>query len=111
MTLWRSFSGSKPQSGEDRVGGGMIGLTPDPFLDARQSFRGLMDVVAVGDVGERFEQLLETFVAAEHRRGRGFDAGAASRSPRRRPYPVVLIHPSAFPRGCLAATQSPPVAG
>jgi hypothetical protein len=110
MTLSRYFSGGKPQSGEDRIGGGMIGLPPDPILYSRQPFGGLMDVVAVGDVGEGFEQLFEALGAPEHRRGRRL-AGTATRRARRRPHSFVLTHPSAFPCGCSAATQSPSAAG
>jgi hypothetical protein len=111
MTLLRYFSGGKPQSGENRIGGGMIGLAPDPLLDPCQTLRGLVYVVAVGDVDKRREQLLEAFGAAEDRRGYGFFVRAASRRPRRRPQSLVLAHPSAFPRDCSAATQNPSVAG
>jgi hypothetical protein len=69
-----------------------------------------MDVVAVGDVGERFEQLFETFAAAEDSAA-GDTAGAASWRVRGRPYLVDLIHPSAFFRAIPAATQTRPVAG
>ena len=55
MKLWPPFSGSKPQRGEDGVGGGRLGLPLDPLLDAHEPFGRLMDVVAVGDVGEGFE--------------------------------------------------------
>lgn len=111
MTLSRYFSRSKTQSGEDRVGGGMIGLPPDPLLYSRQTLGGLVDVVAVGDVDERFEQFLEAFGAAEHRGGCRFAAGTASRRRRRPLYSFVLTHPTAFPRGCSPATQNHPVAG
>jgi hypothetical protein len=110
MTLSRYFSGGKPQSGENRIGGGMIGLTPDPLLNSRQALRGLVDIVAVGDVDKGFEQFLEAFGAAEDR-GNGFFARAALRRSRRRPQSLVLAHPSAFPRDCSAATQNPSVAG
>ena len=111
MTLSRYFSGGKPQSVEDRIGGGMIGLAPDPLLYPRQTLGRLVDVVAVGDVDKGFEQLLQAFGAAEHRRGRRRLAGTASRRARRRSHSLVLTHPSAFPLGCSAATQSPPIAG
>lgn len=110
MTLWRYFSGGKPQSGEDRIGGGMIGLTPDPLLDARQAFGRLVDVVAIGDVDKGFEEFFETFGASEYGIGRGL-GGTASRRARRRLHPLVLPHPSTFPRHCSAATQSPSLAG
>jgi hypothetical protein len=108
MTLLRSFSGSKPQRGEDRVDGGPISLTLDPFLHTRQAFGGLMDVVAI-DIREGFEQLFEAFGATED--GRCRVTGSASRRARRRPHSLVLTHPTAFLRGCSVATQSPPVAG
>ena len=110
MTLLRSFSGSKPQRGEDRIGGGPFGLPPDPLLDAGQALGGLMDVVAVGEVGEGFEQLLKAFVAAEDRGGCRM-AGAASRRAHGRPHFFDLFHPSAFPRGIPAAIQNHPIAG
>jgi hypothetical protein len=100
MKLWRSFSGSKPQSGEDGIGGGSLGLPPDPLLDLGQPLGGLMDVVAVGDVGEGFEQLLETFVAARSDGG-CYDRRllASRRAPSARFFDVS--HPSAFP--CAAS--------
>ena len=108
MTLLRSSLRSKPKCVEDRIGGGTIGLTLDPLLHPRQAFGGLMDVVAI-DIREGFEQLFETLGAAEN--GRRRVAGSASRRARRRPHSLVLTHPTAFPRGCSVATQSPPVAG
>jgi hypothetical protein len=110
MMLSRYSSGGKPQSGEDRIGGGMIGLPLDPLLYSRQTLGRLVDVVTVGDVDERREQLLEAFGAAKHRSGRRPVVGAAPRRARPRPHSFVLTHPSAFPRG-RSATQSPPVAG
>lgn len=110
MKLWRSFSGSKPQSGEERIGGGSVGLSPDPLLDARQALGGLVNVVALGDVGEGVEQRVEAFAAGQRRSGRRIFA-AAARRPYDRPHPVDLSHPGAFPCGVPAATQSRPVAG
>ena len=110
MTLSRYSSGGKPQSVEDRIGGGAIGFPLDPFLHSRQTFGRLVDVVAIGEVGERFEQLFEAFGAAEDGGGRRI-AGTASRRTRRRPHWLELTHSSAFPLGCAARTQSPPVAG
>ena len=47
-----AFPGSKPQRGEDRVGGGRLGLPLDPVLYKGEALGGLMDVVPLGDVGE-----------------------------------------------------------
>lgn len=110
MTLLPYFSGGKTQSGENRIGGGAIGFPLDPLLYSRQTLGGLMDVVAIREVGERFEQLLEAFGAAEDGGGRRI-AGPASRRQRRWPHFLVLTHLSAFPLGCSARTQNPPVAG
>jgi hypothetical protein len=82
MTLSLPFSGSKPQRGEDRVGGGRLGLPPDPVLYPRQSLGGLMDVVAVGAAKD------------QRRTGR-----SASRRSHHRPHWSVSPHPSAFLRG------------
>jgi hypothetical protein len=108
MTLLRSSLGGKPQIGEDRIGGGTIGLTLDPLLHPRQAFGGLMDVVAV-DIREGFEQLFKAFGPAKD--GRRRFAGTASRRARRWPHSLVLTHPTAFLRGCSVPTQNPPVAG
>ncbi len=108
MTLLRSFSGGKPQSGEDRIGGGPIGLPFDPLLDPRQALGGLMNIIPV-DIGEGLEQLLEAFGATEDC-GRRI-AGPASRRTRRRSHSLVLTHPTAFRCGCSVATQNHPVAG
>ena len=109
MTHSRYFSGSKPQSVEDRIGGGAIGFPLDPLLHPRQPLGRLMDIVAVGEVGECLEQLLEAFSAAEDS-GAGCIARTASRRPRRRPRLLMLTHSSAFPRGCSSGTQSRSVA-
>ncbi|HTW53882.1 MAG TPA: hypothetical protein VME45_18480 [Stellaceae bacterium] len=110
MTLSRYFSGGKPQSGENRIGGGMIGLTPDPLLDPRQTLRGLVDVVALSDVDKCFEQFFEAFGAAKDCRAGGSPARAAAGRARRRPQSLVLTHPSAFPHDYSAVTPGP-VAG
>lgn len=111
MTLWRYSLGGKPQSGEDRIGGGATGLRVDPFEHAVKAFGGLVDVVAVGDVGEGFEQLFEAFGPAETCRGRRRMIGPAPWRARLRPYSCVMTHPSAFSRGGSAATRNPPAAG
>lgn len=110
MTLSRYSSGGKPQSVENRIGGGMVGLTLDPFLDQRQAFGGLVDVVTVGDVDKCFEQFFEAFGAAEDRRRGRSPVRAAARRARRRRQSLVSTHPSAFPRDDPAATQSLSVA-
>jgi len=101
MTLLRSSSGSKPQRGEDRIGGGHFRLLPDPFLDPGQAFGGLMDVVAVGDVEKGFEQLFKTLAEGAAGRGCG-EGGSASRRAHDRSQFVCLSHPSAFPRSIAA---------
>lgn len=110
MTLCRPISRSKPQRGEDRIGGGSLGLTPDPVLHSGEPLGGLMDVIAVGDVGECFEQLFETLRTAECRAAAGV-AGAAPRCAHDRLHLVDLTHPSVFPYAISAATQIRPVAG
>lgn len=104
MTLSLPFSGSKPQRGEDRVGGGRLGLPPDPVLHPRQALRCLMDVIAVGDVDEGFEQLLEAFGAAKDwcRIGR-----SASRCAHHWPHYSVSPHPNAFLRGPARIHRAP----
>ena len=111
MTLSPPFSRSKPQRGEDRISGGSLGLTPDPFLHPDEPFGGLMDVVAVGDVGERLKQLFETFAATEERGASDDTLGAAPRRAHDRLHVVDLIHPSVFFRAVPAATQPRPAAG
>jgi len=108
MTLLRFFSGSKPQRGEDRIGGGPLGLLSDPLLDSGQALGGLMDVVAVGDIGERFEQLLETFATSK---GSRRPASAASPRTHEQPRFFAFPHSSAFSRGIPAVVQSLPAAG
>jgi hypothetical protein len=108
MTLLRSFSGSKPQPGEDRVGGGLLSLATDPFLDSGKALRGLVDVVPVGNVGKRFEQLFQALVARARRGGCGVPRSALRRAPDQ-PHFFDLSHPNAFPRGITpAVTQNPP---
>jgi len=112
MTLWRSFSGSKPKSGEDGIGGGSLGLPSDPVLDLGQSFGGLMDVVPVSDVGECFEQLLETVGAVQERWGHRIAvAGSASCYAHYRRRFFDVSHPRAFLRGIPVLTQSLSIAG
>ena len=110
MTLSRSFSGSKPQRGEDRIVGGRSGLRVDPVLHACEAFRRLMDIVALRDVREGFEQLLETILAAEPSRRRSA-ADAAPRRARHRYYPSVLSHARAFPHGIATRNHRLAVAG
>lgn len=108
MKLLRSL-GSKPQSGEDGIGGGPLGLPPDPILNPGQAFGRLMDIVAVGNVGKGFKQLFKAFVTGGNGR-RHHHAGSASRR-YRGPHFFSLSHPSAFPRGIPAVVQSPPAVG
>jgi hypothetical protein len=110
MTLLRYSLRGKPQSGEDRIGGGAIGLRIDPFEDAIEAFGSLVDVVPIGDVDNGFEQLFEAFGTAEVFGGRRI-IGTAARRARLRPHSRVMTHPTAFPRGCSAATRNPPAAG
>lgn len=110
MTLLRSFSGSKPQRGEDWISGSLFGLAPDPILNPRQSLGGLMDIIAFGDVGDGLEKCFEAFATVHRRAGRR-RADAAARRARRRSSSVDLSHPSAFPRGVPAAVQSHFLAG
>jgi hypothetical protein len=112
MTLWRSSSGGKPQRGEDRISGSRVGLPLDPLLHDGEALRSLMNVIALGDVDESFEQLFETFFTRAERRGGGC-FGAASGRPRSydRSYFLVPSHSSAFPQDCPAQVQSRPVAG
>ena len=98
MTLWRFSLRSKPQSSEYRIGGGPFGLPADPFLDPGQALGSLMNVVALGDVGKGFEQLIETIAAVDRRCG-GHPADPASRRPYDRRHSFVLSHSSAFPHG------------
>jgi hypothetical protein len=110
MTLSRCSLRSKPQRGEDRIVGGGRRLAIDPCLHLGQTLRGLMDIISLGDVGERFEQLLETGVAFHGRRGsRGADA--ASRRAHDRPHFFDLSHPSAFPSGIASANRDLLAAG
>jgi hypothetical protein len=109
MTLLRAFSGSKPQSGEDRIGSGLCGLPADPVLDFGQALGGLMDVVAFSDIGERLEQLVEAFLARQGARGR--HAGAATRRAHGRQRSIDLSHAPAFPRGIPTRIQTLSAAG
>ena len=104
MKLSRSSRG-KPQNVEDRIGGGSLGLPPDPILYPGKPLRSLMDVIAVGDVDDGLNQLLETFVPGrDHRRhwrlmvaSRHADFGARV---------IDLVHPIAFP---IAETGNSPL--
>ena len=89
-------SGGKPQSVEEGIGGRSFRLAPDPFLGPCQSYRGLMDVVAV-DIGEGLEQLLDAFIASA-KRMRCRRGGAASWRPDCGPHSADVSHPAAFPR-------------
>ena len=112
MTLSRYFSGSKPQSGENGIGGGPLGLPFDPVLNSGQSFGGLMDVVPVSDVSEGFEQLLEAFGAVQERCGHRIAvAGSASSYAHYRRRFFDVSHPRAFLRGIPVLTQSLSIAG
>jgi hypothetical protein len=104
VKLLRSFSGGKAPTGEDRIGGGFFGLPDDPVLHSGEAFGRLMDVVAVGDVGESFEQLLEAFASVQGRSAIGVSVAdrAARRSHGRENFFDVL-HPRAFPYGIRAS--------
>ena len=97
---FRRALGGEPQRREERVGGGALGFAADPFLDAGEPFGRLVDVVAVGNVDKRLEQLFEAIGATAARARRRHPA--ARRTPPRSPS-VDLSHPSAFPRGIPAA--------
>ena len=105
MRLLAAFSGGKPQRGEDRIRGGLLGLAIDPVLHSGKALGGLMDVVAIGNVGKSFEQLLETLALVQHLRGScvSIAGRAAWRSHRRQNFFDVL-HPCALPHGIRAST-------
>ena len=107
MTRSRSFSGGKPKRGEDRVVGGRSSLVVDPFLNPREAFGGLMDIVAIGDIGECFQQLFEALGAAES----GRPGGAATRRASGWQHSLVVSHLAAFPHGIPARTRSHFAAG
>jgi hypothetical protein len=107
MTLLRA-SRSESKSAKNRIGGRLFGLPRDPILHQLQALGGLMDVVALGNIGKRLEQLFEALVAGGRRsRGRSGRrmADAASWRANGRPHFVDLSHPSAFPRGVPAVAQ------
>jgi hypothetical protein len=110
MTLWRFSSGGKPQRGEDRIDGSRSGLPFDPFLNLRQAFRCLMNVVPIGDIGKGLKQLFETFAAIQRWTGDRV-AGAASWCAHHRQHSFLLSHSRAFPHVFLAGIQTRPVAG
>jgi hypothetical protein len=97
-------SGGKPQNVEDRIVGGSLGLSPDPILYPSQSLRGLMDVVAVGDVDDRLDQLFETLVPGRDRaKGRRFVAASRNSDDGL----VDLVHPIAFPSAFRLRSPKP----
>ena len=110
MTLWRFSSGGKPQRGEDRIVGSRSGLPLDPFLNLRQTFRRLMDVIPLGDIGKGFEQLFEAFATIQRSLRDGV-AGAASRCENLRLHSFLLSHSRAVPPDFSARIQTRPVAG
>jgi hypothetical protein len=110
MMLWRFSSGGKPQRGEDRIGGSRGGLPLNPLLNLGQTFRRLMDVVAVGDVGKGFEQLFKAFAAIQRRISDRM-TGAASWCAHRRQHSFLLSHACAFPHDIPDRIQIRPVAG
>ena len=110
MTLWRYSSGGKPQRGEERIVGRRGGLPRDPFLNLRQTFRRLMDVIPLGDIGKGFEQLGEAFIAIQWWIGDRV-AGAASGCTHHRQYSFPMSHARAFPHDVPAGIQTHPVAG
>jgi hypothetical protein len=110
MTLSHFSLRGKPQRGEKRIGGGRLGLPPDPFLNLRQAFRSPMDVVPLGDVGKGLEQLLEAVVAVR-RLIKGRVAGAASRGVHHRQHSCLASHLHVFLCHVPAGTQTHLVAG
>jgi hypothetical protein len=92
------YSGGKPQSAENGIGGGALGLPLDPFLDPRQPLGGLMNIVSLGDVGDGLEQLFQAFVASA-RQCRNQRRGTAARHTSRGAVSSQLCHAAAFPCG------------
>jgi hypothetical protein len=89
-------SGGKSQNVEDRIGGGSLGLPPDPVLYPGKPLRGLMDVIAVGDIDDGLDQLLKTLVSGcDHQGNRRFLV--ASRHADFGARLIDLVHPIAFP--------------
>ena len=112
MTLLRSFSGGEPQTSEDRIGAGLLGLPIDPGLHSGEAFGSLMDIIAVGDIGEGLEQLLKAVALAQNRcSGRPFVARRAARRPHGCKNFFDVLHPCAFPHGIRALIQNLPLAG
>jgi hypothetical protein len=70
-------SGGKPQNVEDGIVGGSLRLATDPVLHTGQSQGSLVNIVALGDIGDRLKQLSEAFVPI----GSGFALPRASSTP------------------------------
>ena len=102
MTLCRPLSRSKPQSIEDRIGGGAIGLIPDPSLNRGQPLGRLMDVVALGDVGDGVEQQRDAALSFVHRLGGVSRIGDRGARPIGRSFSIFRTQ-VAFPRGIPAS--------
>jgi hypothetical protein len=100
----------KPQRSEERIGGGRLGLPPDPFLNLGQPLRGPMDIVPLGDVGKGLEQLLEAIVAVR-RLVKYRVAGAAARRVHHRQHPCLASHLHVFLCHIPAGTPTRLVAG
>ena len=60
-------SGGELQNLENGIGGGPLGFAVDPILDESQTLGRLMDVVALGNVGDRQAQLPQTLEPAFRR--------------------------------------------
>jgi radical SAM superfamily enzyme YgiQ (UPF0313 family) len=112
MKLSWASSGGETQNGENRIGRGRLRLARDPFLHTGQTLGGLVDVVAIGDVGEGFEQLFEALVAGGNRRVDGHFVnrqGAASRYANQRAPVIDLFHPVAFPLASVPKLPKPAI--
>ena len=108
MKLSRCSGGKSQQHVENRIGGGSLGLPPDLVLHPGKPLRGLMDVIAVGDVDDGLDQLFETFVpGGDHQGNRRFLV--ASRHADFGARLIDLVHPIAYPSGVLAAFPKPAV--
>ena len=81
MTL-PSVLGGELQNLEDGIDGSARCFANDPFLDKGEAKRRLVNVVALGDIGDRQSQLPQTFEPVHRRLGSvvsatRYDAGAA----------------------------------